>query len=161
MTTTAEPSLGYVAVFWLCRVPPTQMLILERTPPRRPYGRNFDLEMGLGSIVAYEAEYGPRMTTTARPSLGRRRGTLFLSRGFGGRLGGGELGGGLAARRWRRVRIARNSHNLNAVGKTIPQRSTMMVAAPGGGQHCSSPHAWGCTGQQTYISKRKREKKEC
>ena len=59
-------------------------VILERAPPRRPYGRNFDLEIGLGSIVAYEAEYGPRMTTTARPSLGRRRGTLILSRGLGG-----------------------------------------------------------------------------
>ena len=62
--------MAYVAVFWLCRVPPTQMLIFERTPPRRPYGRNFDLEIGLGSIVAYEVEYGPRMTTAARPSLG-------------------------------------------------------------------------------------------
>ena len=30
--------------------------ILERAPPRRPYGRNFDLEIGLGSIVAYEVE---------------------------------------------------------------------------------------------------------
>ena len=84
MTTTAKPSLGYVAVFWLCSERPTQMLILERTPPWRPYGRNFDLEIGLGSIVAYEAEYGPRMTTAARPSLGRRRGTLLLSRGLGG-----------------------------------------------------------------------------
>ena len=44
--------------------------ILERTPPRRPYGRNFDLEMGLGSIVAFEVEYWPKMTTTAKPSLG-------------------------------------------------------------------------------------------
>ena len=55
-----QPSLGYVAVFWLCRVPPpTQMLILEGAPPWRPYGRNFDLAIGLGSIVAYEVEYGP------------------------------------------------------------------------------------------------------
>ena len=98
MTTTAKPSLGYVAVFWLCSERPTQMLILVGAPPRRPYGRNFDLEIGLGSIVTYAAEYGPKMTTTARPSLGRRRGTLFLSRGLGGGLGGAELGGGLAAR---------------------------------------------------------------
>ena len=51
--------VAYVAVFWLCRVPPTQMLILEGAPPWRPYGRNFDLAIGLGSIVAYEVEYGP------------------------------------------------------------------------------------------------------
>ena len=46
------------------------MLILEGAPPWRPYGRNFDLAIGLGSIVAYEVEYGPKMTTTAKPSLG-------------------------------------------------------------------------------------------
>ena len=110
--------VAYVAVFWLCSERPTSYAngILEGAPPWRPYGRNFDLEIGLGSIVAYEVEYGPRMTTAARPSLGRRRGTLFLSRGFGGRLGGGELGGGLAARRWRRVRARRRGASGGGFG---------------------------------------------